>query len=127
MTENEENETTMMCWEVLKDSPRKEPHVESGKEGEKLVEKMQKPKYEEEHVKPTLNTGNQLKILIKEFSWETEDDGSTLDTRETEQPQLVYIMNFKGGLQKDSMKLYEEEGPNNKKPVAKLGILKSLP
>ena len=28
-------------------------------------------------------------------------------------------MNLKGGLQKDSMKLYDEEGPNNKKPPAK--------
>ena len=57
--------------------------------------------------------------MIKEFSWEAEDDRSTLDTQETEQPQLVYIMNLEGGLQKDGMKLYEEEGPNNKKPTAK--------
>ena len=28
-------------------------------------------------------------------------------------------MNLKGGLQKDGMKLYEEEGPNNKKPSVK--------
>ena len=28
-------------------------------------------------------------------------------------------MNLKGGLQKDSMKLYDEEGPKNKKPAAK--------
>ena len=28
-------------------------------------------------------------------------------------------MNLKDGLQKDSMKLYDEEGPNNKKPAAK--------
>ena len=28
-------------------------------------------------------------------------------------------MNLEGGLQKDSTKLYEEEGPNNKKPAAK--------
>ena len=48
----------MMCWEDLKDSPRKEPHVESENEGEKLVKKTQKPKDEEEHVEPTLNTGN---------------------------------------------------------------------
>ena len=57
--------------------------------------------------------------MIKEFSWETEDDGSTLDTQETEQPQLVYIMNLEGGLQKDGMKLYKEEGLNNKTPAAK--------
>ena len=58
MTENKENETRMMCWEVLKDSLRKEPHIESESEGEKPIKKMQKPKDEEEHVKPTLNTGN---------------------------------------------------------------------
>ena len=57
--------------------------------------------------------------MIEEFSWETEDNGSTLDTKETEQPQLVYITNLKGGLQKDAMKLYEEEGLNNKKPAVK--------
>ena len=119
MTENKENETVMMCWEVLKDSLRKEPHVESENKGEKPVEKMQKPKDEEEHVEPTLNTGNPLKISIEEFSWETEDDGSMLDTQETEQPHLMYIMNLDGGLQKDGMKLYKEEGPNNKKPAAK--------
>ena len=79
---------------------------------------MQKPKDEEEHVDSTLHTGNRLKILIKEFSWETEDDRSTLDAQETEQQQLVYIMNLEGGLQKDGTKLYKEEGPNNRKPVA---------
>ena len=97
MTENEENETAMMCWEVLKISLRKEPHVESENKGEKTIKKMQKPKDEEEHVEPTLNIGNQLKNLIEEFSWETEDDGSTHDTQETEQPQLVHIMNLEGG------------------------------
>ena len=62
MTEKQENETAMMCWEVLKDSPRKAPHIESENEGEKPIEKIEKPKDEEEHVEPTLNTGNQLKI-----------------------------------------------------------------
>ena len=65
---------------------------------------MQKQKHEEERVEPTLNTGNQLKILIEEFSWETEDNRSTLDTQETEQQELVYITNLEGGLQKDGMK-----------------------
>ena len=37
---------------------------------------------------------------------------------ETEQQQLVYIRNLKNGLQKDGMKLYDEEGPNDKKPAA---------
>ena len=31
----------------------------------------------------------------------------------------MYITNLEGGLQKDGTKLYEEEGPNNKKPAAK--------
>ena len=56
--------------------------------------------------------------MIEEFSWEREDDRSTLDTQETEQHELVYITNLKNGLQKDGMKLYDEEGPNDKKPAA---------
>ena len=32
----------------------------------------------------------------------------------------MYITNLKGGLQKDGTKLYNEEGPNNKKPAAKI-------
>ena len=88
----------MMYWENLKDPQAKEPQEESENEGEKPIKKMQKLKHEEEHVEPTLNTGNQLKISIEEFSWETEDDRSTLDTQETEQPQLVYIINLEGGL-----------------------------
>ena len=36
--------------------------------------------------------------------------------QETEQQQLVYITNLKTGLQKDSTKLYDEEGPNDKTP-----------
>ena len=48
----------MMCWDNLKDSPGKEPHIESENKEEKPIEKMQKPKYEEDHVEPTLKTGN---------------------------------------------------------------------
>ena len=58
MAESEENETVMMCWENLKDSPGKEPHEESGNKEKKPVEKMQKPKDEEEHVDSTLHIGN---------------------------------------------------------------------
>ena len=58
MTEYEENETVMMCWEALNDFSKKEPRVESENEGVEPLEKMQKQKDEEEHVKPTLNTGN---------------------------------------------------------------------
>ena len=56
--------------------------------------------------------------MIEEFSWEREDDRSTLDTQETEQHELVYITNLKNGLQKDGMKLYDQEGPNDKTPAA---------
>ena len=96
--ESEENKTAVICWGNLKDSPGKEPHVESDNEGKKSVEKMQNSKDEEEQVNSTLYTGNQLKISIKEFSWETEDDGSTLDTQETGQQQLVYITNLEDDL-----------------------------
>ena len=126
-TKNEEVETTMMCLEAMNDLPEKEPSKELEKEEKRPIEKMGKSKHEEEHVKPTLNRDNQLKISIKEFSWEREDDGSTLDTQETEQLELVYITNLKNGLQKDGMKLYDEEGPNDKSLQCKIGLLKSPP
>ena len=113
----------MMCWEVVNDFPKKEPHKEQENEEKKPIEKMEKSKHEEEHVKPTLSTGNQLKISIEEFCLEREDNGSTLDKQETEQLQLVYIMNLKDGLQKDGMKLYDEEGPNNKKPAVETRLI----
>ena len=49
-----------------------------------LVETTEKQKHEEEHVEPTLVTGNRLKISIEEFSWEKEDDESTFETEEPE-------------------------------------------
>ena len=58
MAESEENETVMMCWEDLEDSPGKEPHEESDHKGKKPVKKMQKPKDKEEHVNSTLHMGN---------------------------------------------------------------------
>ena len=114
---NGEVETAMMCWEVMNDLLEKEPHKEQEKVEKKPVEKTEKPKHEEEHVEPTLNIGNQLKISIEDFSWEREDDGSTLDMQETEQQELVYITNLKNGLQEDGTKLYDEESPNDKKPA----------
>ena len=117
-TKNGEVETAMMCWEATNNLPEEEPLKEQEKVEKKPIEKTEKPKHEEEHVEPTLNIGNQLKISIEEFSWEREDDRSTLDTVETEQQQLVYITNLKNGLQKDSTKLYDEEGPKDKKPAA---------
>ena len=74
MTKKGEDETAMMCWEDMTDLPEKEPCKEQEKVEKKPVEKMEKPKNEKEHVKPILNIGNRLKILIKEFSWEREDD-----------------------------------------------------
>ena len=40
-------------------------------------------------------------------------------TEEPKQQQVVYIMNLENGLQKDSTKLYDEEGPNKEMPAAK--------
>ena len=118
-TKNGEVKTAMMCWEATNSFPEEEPHKEPEKVEKKPVKKMEKPKHEEEHVEPTLTTGNRLKISIEEFSWEREDHRSTLDMEELEQQQLVYITNLKNGLQKDGTKLYDEEGPNEKKPAAK--------
>ena len=70
MTKNEKVESAMMCWESMSNFTEEEPHKEQEKVAKKPVEKMEKPKREEEHVEPTLNTGTQLKNLIKEFSWE---------------------------------------------------------
>ena len=56
--ESEENETAMMCWGNLKDSPGKKPHEESENKRKKSIEKTQKPKDEEEHVNSTLYMGN---------------------------------------------------------------------
>ena len=112
-------ETAMMCWEATNNFPKEEPHKEPEKAAKKPIKKTEKPKHEVEHVDSTLNTGNRLKISIEEFSWEREDNGSTLDMEEPKQQQLVYITNLKNGLQKDSTKLCNEEGPNKKKPAAK--------
>ena len=117
----------MVFWEAMNDLPEKEPHKELEKEEKKPVEKMEKSKHEDEHVEPTLNIGNQTKISIKEFIWGKEDDGSSLDTQETEQHESVYITNLKNGFQKDGMKLYNEEGPNNKKPPAETGLIEEPP
>ena len=46
---------------------------------------------------------------------------------ELEQPELVYIMSLKDGLQKNGTKLYDEEGPNDKKPAAKKRLIEEPP
>ena len=58
MAESAENETAMMCWKNLEDSPGNEPYEETDDEEKKPVEEMQKPKDEEEHVTSTLHMGN---------------------------------------------------------------------
>ena len=109
----------MMCWESTESLAEKEHRKEPEKVANKLVETTGKQKHEEEHVKPTLNTGNRLKISIEEFSWEREGDGSTLGMEEPEQQEIVYITNLKDGLRKDGTTLYDEEGPNKKKPAVR--------
>ena len=97
-TEKDNVESAMMCWESTESSVEKEHREEPEKVANKLVETMEKQKHEEEHVEPTLNTGNRLKISIEEFSWEREGNGSTLGTAEPEQQEIVYITNLKDGL-----------------------------
>ena len=97
-TKKDNVESAMMCWESTESLVEKEYHEEPEKMASKLVETTEKQKHEEEHVEPTLNTGNRLKISIEEFSWEREGDGSTLGTEELEQQEVVYITNLEDGL-----------------------------
>ena len=120
-------EYAMMCWEPTSNFSKEETHKEPEKVAKKPAKKTEKQKHEEEHVGPTLDTGSQLKISIKEFSWEREDDGSTLETEEPKQQQIVYITNLEDGLQKNSTKLYDKEGPNEKSLLREIGLLKSPP
>ena len=109
----------MMCWELTSNFSKEETHEEPEKVAKKPVEKTEKQKHEEEHVGHTLDTGSQLKISIKEFSWEREADASTLETEKPDQQQVVYITNLEDGLQNYGTKLYDEKDPNGKKRVAK--------
>ena len=91
-------ESVMMCWESTENLAKEEPREEPEEVANKLVETTEKQKHEEEHDEPTLHTGNRLKILSEEFSWEKESDGSTLGTEEPEQQEVVYITNLEDGL-----------------------------
>ena len=113
-TKKDNVESAMMCWESTESLAEKEHREEPENMANKLVETREKQKHEEEHVEPTQNTGNRLKISIKEFSWEGEGDGSTLGTEEPEQQEIVYITNLEDGLRKDGTTLYDKEGPNKK-------------
>ena len=55
----------MMCWELTSDFPKEETHEEAEKVAKKPVEKTEIEKHEEEHVRPTLDTGSRLKISIE--------------------------------------------------------------
>ena len=118
-TKKDNVESAMMCWESTESLAEIEHRKEPEKVVNKLVETTEKQKHEEEHVKPTLNTGNRLKISIEEFSWEREGDGSTLGMEEPEQQEIVYITNLEDGSQKNSTTLYTKEGPNKKTPAAR--------
>ena len=120
-------ESAMMCWESTESFVEKEHREEPEKMTNKLVETTEKQKHEEEHVEPTLNIGNRLKISIEEFSWEKEGDRPTLGEEEPEQQQIVYITNLEDGLQKDGTMLYEEEVPNEKSLLRETGPLKCPP
>ena len=111
-------ESAMMCWEPVENLEEEESHDEQEEKANMLVEATENQKHEEEHVGPTLATGNRLKTSIEEFSWEKEDDESTFETEEPESGQLVYITNLENGLQMDGNELNDEIGPNEKKPVA---------
>ena len=120
-------ESAMMCWEPTENLEEEEPRDEQEKVANKLVETTEKQKHEEEHVGPTLVTGNRLKISIKEFSWEKEDDEFTFETEEPESGQLVYITNLENGLQMDGTELNDEIGPNEKSLLRIIGLLKCPP
>ena len=117
-TKKDNAESAMMCWEPIENLEEEEPRDGQEEKANMLVETTEKQKHEEEHVGPTLATGNRLKISIEEFSWEKEDDESTFETEEPESGQLVYITNFENSLQMDGAELNDEIGPNEKKPVA---------
>ena len=117
-TKKDNAKSAMMCWEPIENLEEEEPRDGQEEKANMLVETTEKQKHEEEHVGPTLATGNRLKISIEEFSWEKEDDESTFETEEPESGQLVYITNLENGLQMDGAELNDEIGPNEKKPVA---------
>ena len=57
-TKKDNVESAMMCWESTESFVEKEHREEQEKPANELVETTEKQKHEEEHVEPTLNTGN---------------------------------------------------------------------
>ena len=126
-TKKDNIKSAMMRWESTESLAEKEHREEPEKMANKLVETTEKQKHEEEHIEPTLKTGNRLKISIEEFSWEREGDGSTLGTEEPKQQEVVYITNLEDGLRKDGTALYDEKGLNEKSLLRETGLLKCPP
>ena len=60
MTKNKKVVSAMMCWESTRNFKEDEPHNEPEKVAKKPIEKTEKQKHEEEHVEPTINTGNRI-------------------------------------------------------------------
>ena len=120
-------ESAMMCWECTESLVEEEPHDEPKKVTNKPVKTTEKQKHEEEHVGPTLDTGNRLKISIEEFSWEKVDDEPTLENEELESEELVYITNLENGLQMNGTEVHDETGPDKKSLLRVIGLLKRPP
>ena len=124
-----QDEVAMMCWENRDESQDKEPNKEVGSADKRLDDDNEKQNYEEAHeqnVESTVNTGNQLEVLIEEFNLGMEDDASTLTTQETSLKKSVYITNIKkqtdetlSDPQDFGTKVNKEEGPEDKKPPTK--------
>ena len=126
-TKKDNVELAMMCWESTERFVDKEHREEPEKMANKLIETTEKQKHEEEHVEPTLYTGNRLKISIEEISWEREGNGPTLGAEEPEQQQIVYITNLEDGLRKNSTTKYKEKDPNEKSLLRETDLLKCPP
>ena len=118
-TKNDKVEYTMMCLEPMSNLSEEKPQDEAEKVTKKPVKKMGKPKHEEEHVRPTLDTSSRLNISIEEFSWEREVDAFTLETEEANQQQVVYTSNLEDCLRNYGKKFYDEKDPNKKACCAK--------
>ena len=58
MTKNKIVESAMMCWEPTNNLSEEKPHEEPEKVTKKPVEKMEKQKHGEEHVRPTVDTSS---------------------------------------------------------------------
>ena len=67
-TKKDNVESAMMCWEPIENLEEEEPRDEQEEKANMLVETTEKQKHEEEHVGPTLVTGNRLKSRSKNLA-----------------------------------------------------------